>query len=488
MTPGIPSFALALVVLALLFAAGGVSLVVRGARRRVGDDRHCRKCEYNLTGLASERCPECGAALGMRRAVIHGTRRRSRPAIVIGGLLTLFAIALAAGVGVAAVRQMDVYRVAPVWLLTYWMNGADVRTAERAFGELDRRYTLGTLSASALDGFIEACLSEQASPTVRGDLTRVATNALGTMILADQLSAAQLRRAYGNMVQLELRTRPEIALGDRVPVQLVVTQRAPTGLWVQVISRDVRLDDDPPTSGSSGLSGAGSVGSSTFSVLLPPAAAGSHRVRADVSFDVFLRAYRDRDQGDPVYKRTRTLEAGTVVIDGPVASGPRPVRSDELDRAVEQAVRRVDLRKGEEVGLAHVSIHVQPTVSIAFEVSIEGWSRARELPAHLAVEAGVNSQFEHPFRHTPDQPWPRQIVLRASRKAAAETVGIDEYWGGTLVLTPRPPPLLDGHEESRETRETAGPPRYGQPGVNFDIRIVDEWPAPATAPAESGPP
>lgn len=34
------------------------------ARRRIDDGApHCAKCAYNLTGLTSDRCPECGIVL-----------------------------------------------------------------------------------------------------------------------------------------------------------------------------------------------------------------------------------------------------------------------------------------------------------------------------------------------------------------------------------------------------------------------------------------
>jgi len=46
----------------LLLAAGGWLLLVARSRN---DDRspHCGICGYNLTGRASDRCPECGTPL-----------------------------------------------------------------------------------------------------------------------------------------------------------------------------------------------------------------------------------------------------------------------------------------------------------------------------------------------------------------------------------------------------------------------------------------
>src|SRR5690606_9241953 len=47
---------------------------------RRGKEQRCRKCGYELTGLKSEACPECGAALTPRNCVT-GLRSRRRMAI-----------------------------------------------------------------------------------------------------------------------------------------------------------------------------------------------------------------------------------------------------------------------------------------------------------------------------------------------------------------------------------------------------------------------
>ena len=44
-------------------ALGGL-LLFTARRSRGGSDPHCLMCGYNLTGLSSGFCPECGQALG----------------------------------------------------------------------------------------------------------------------------------------------------------------------------------------------------------------------------------------------------------------------------------------------------------------------------------------------------------------------------------------------------------------------------------------
>ena len=60
----------------LLFLLG-LSLLISGfRRRRIGDEPHCRKCNYILLYLQSLRCPECGTEISAQNTVIGEYRRR----------------------------------------------------------------------------------------------------------------------------------------------------------------------------------------------------------------------------------------------------------------------------------------------------------------------------------------------------------------------------------------------------------------------------
>jgi len=70
----------------------GMYLVVHGWRgRRHGGEPRCRKCDYNLTLLDSEQCPECGTKLG-RRTIAHGARRRSWVLVACGTMLLMLGL------------------------------------------------------------------------------------------------------------------------------------------------------------------------------------------------------------------------------------------------------------------------------------------------------------------------------------------------------------------------------------------------------------
>lgn len=63
-----------------------VLLVALGLKRRFrGTDLHCAKCNYNLTGAASDLCPECGSARTAAN-VVQG-ERYCRPKLAMLGVL-----------------------------------------------------------------------------------------------------------------------------------------------------------------------------------------------------------------------------------------------------------------------------------------------------------------------------------------------------------------------------------------------------------------
>src|SRR4051794_22835340 len=85
--------------------------------RRAGQTPHCPTCNYILTGIQAERCPECGRALWAGN-IVHGERRR-KPFLAVAGIaLIVLAIAMLATPFVDVLRQIEWYHHRPAsWVI-----------------------------------------------------------------------------------------------------------------------------------------------------------------------------------------------------------------------------------------------------------------------------------------------------------------------------------------------------------------------------------
>src|SRR5262245_36537433 len=81
--------------------------------RRTGVTRYCRKCRYNLTGLASTVCPECGADIQAPTAILTGDRTIRRARLAAGITLTILAAAIGTTFAIGYARGIDWYIYRP---------------------------------------------------------------------------------------------------------------------------------------------------------------------------------------------------------------------------------------------------------------------------------------------------------------------------------------------------------------------------------------
>ena len=65
----------------LILSIAALAWGLRG--RRVGQEPRCRKCDYDLSGIPLDRCPECGTDVDGRFR--RGRRVRRKPLVILGG-------------------------------------------------------------------------------------------------------------------------------------------------------------------------------------------------------------------------------------------------------------------------------------------------------------------------------------------------------------------------------------------------------------------
>jgi hypothetical protein len=311
------------VILFLAVLAGlGLMMLIGGLRvRRRGDTPHCRKCDYPLTGLAApEQCPECGAPLASSMAVARGDRyRRSRLAWAGLAVLLIAGTPLSLLVSTSA-RGYDWYRVRPTaWVL----NDLESSRSLRAANELGRRYQDNALSVSHRNRLFEFALAEQGRNSGAGRLPSELVELLSVGESRGELSHAQLKRFYEQMVILTLTAPSPVTIGRNVSYTVKEVCRCPGGTWwVRISSGGAELSDQGTLgnrglkgSGYSQLSGLGASGSAGSSV--PARVLGTHQLSVLLKIEVYKGSMSQSPPGQPVHIRDITLTTDVKVVPPP---------------------------------------------------------------------------------------------------------------------------------------------------------------------------
>lgn len=193
---------------------GGLAMCALGLRgRRRGDIPYCRKCAYNLTGLTSQRCPECGSPIAPD-GIAYGSVRRHWVFVAIGALPLVVCTWLLGSLAYSHLRMIDLYPHYPFgWLLADARRGTGL-----GFRELDRREKAGELSRSQLDQSVEAALDAQAQRppprNVAGWLLALNRWDLDGALTPDQ--RARFHRQLGGMLTVTVQGPLKLRSGDRL--------------------------------------------------------------------------------------------------------------------------------------------------------------------------------------------------------------------------------------------------------------------------------
>lgn len=195
-------------VLAIIAAGLITLLLIAGARGRyVGGEPRCRRCGYQLTGLQSERCPECGLTLDQRN-IVYGRRRYRWALLAIGFLLW--------GVWVSGqehylgtLGRIQWIRLMPV--STLLRNAKTGNSA--ALLELVRRSTEGDVSVEQASCLANTLLERDVVILSESDakswsLIREAVE------IRDGFNDEQKTRAYARFAEPSLQVRSPIRQGD----------------------------------------------------------------------------------------------------------------------------------------------------------------------------------------------------------------------------------------------------------------------------------
>lgn len=135
--------------------------------RRVGRAPHCRRCNFDLSGInttaEAAACPECGRPLAAPRAIATG-RRAPRPRVAIAAALAFLLAAFPIAAAVLASTSISPANKPTFWLIWETSNAPSTR-ADAAATELLVRRSANKLTNAQLADLIPAMLRVQADPT-----------------------------------------------------------------------------------------------------------------------------------------------------------------------------------------------------------------------------------------------------------------------------------------------------------------------------------
>jgi hypothetical protein len=443
--------------LLLVCAVAGALLLGLGLRgRRISANPHCRKCRFDLVGLAIDapdsRCPECGASLREPRAVRAGLRKRRPIVAAVGAAVLLVPIAIV-GITLAASVRNNVHALKPDFWLMIEARSASPAAITPQLGELLARMQVGTLGSSNTTALIERALDVQADhaggwDTAWGDILDFA--AAGGL-----LSEEQLARNARNAPVWTMQVRPKVVEGDDWVVALALgpsrVGNAPAGrmpLVFQPQLREIRSGDRVLYAnrgiGASRMgihSGGGSA--MTQRLQVPEGESGVYEVTALWELGVAV----DYDR-DPIVTWTEEREAKIEIL-------PQGTTSIELvdDPGMrERVLQSLSLTQGLRVspqalsGVPQVGYGIQcrnPPMDLAFDL-IARERLAADAPAgtvprewhvgSVAFSGGGSHNHGGGLEARGFDAAAVDLVLRPSVHAAQGTLGIYKIWDGEVVF------------------------------------------------------
>jgi hypothetical protein len=416
-------------VLMLILVILGMRLVVTGWRARCDlEYPHCRRCGYNLTGLTSPRCPECGSHLAPEM-VVQGWRHADRRRIGRGVLLIAIAGAVFGVSQIPFVRHFSRLSLRPTAVLLNDLESEDRVAMMQAAGELLRRES--RLDAGALRRIAAVARDRYVGGRARWDYDplRIWLKPLHDLGL---FTAEDFRQMVAGGLRFELRAREKHYHQDPFPFEVAATanQRARSDLgWLvggALAVSDVRndgrtaahtLEDWCERDGRWTILGVVDAGELT---------GGTLHVLVDVDcYDLFEVPIQVTQELTLEYALAATPEETL-----------RLTRSPELDARMQQVVKSASASACSGTCLTvRLETDGVPPIDCAFEVVavVEG---EEHVLGPLVLHANEESQEGGCLCTSLSETAPDSIdvILRSSRARACESFDLSEIWGGELAF------------------------------------------------------
>ncbi len=423
-----------LVLLIVLLAAGFVAFRMLRRPRRQGQTPHCARCDYNLTGLTSERCPECGTEM-IAANVVYGELVR-RPLSKVAAWICVAALGF---VLAQWAWHYNWYQIRPTAWVISDVQSANPRLKSRAWRELDRRVRARSLSKSQESRLIDVCLTEQAAASPNSAMI----DYLGASLLAGRMSENQKATFFKQIVQLKLTLRPTVIAGGSVPVEIDHKSRGPSQppLWIS-LNEDgtARLDSRPTkqkrgSSGTSGMMGCGAGGSSRQSIQLSEwegtVSPGKHGLAVTVQVDVY-DGPQEQKNATRLHHAEISLESHFEVLAAEPTDYVKQIADPSLQPVLHDAIQPKDIKPASRDNAVSFVLECRNIpIAVAFDVLARVDGEERHIGS-LDVAKGKDTNLHITTDDLPRR-GPFDLILRSRKQVAMRTVDLFEIWQGELV-------------------------------------------------------
>lgn len=438
----------------LLFGLGllaGLFLLILGLRgRRVGDRPYCRRCGYDLTGLSSDTCPECGLTNATKLAV-YGRRKPVRLAVVSGLVLVIVLLPLLSFDIYRHVSGFNTLTLYPVsWLLNSAENGD-----RPSLNELVRRSTITPFSTQDAQRIAKVALKEQAAIPAKTD-TQVWIDLLETIFQSGALTTEQEQQYYAQMPRLSFEVRPHLRVGENLPHRLYQGGAGPTSTkrGLRIYKRGYEIDGQSHgrdegewTSGQiDSLSSKGWAGSS---IRLPDVEPGRHTMTLRIEARIYSGSIWGGDsavQPPVVWSNELEFDAEFELLPADAPDTVTLVWDPNLAEVIQSTIKieKITVEPGYKECTLQASGSVEFTTppnstiarptGVAFEVQLISTAGIQSLGSVNALPNKTNhSHWVQAHEILPFEDEVVTIILETDIEAARNTTDLFEIWDGKLI-------------------------------------------------------
>ena len=432
-----------LIALPILIAGLGAFTFFRGLRGgRIGDEPRCRRCDYELQGIASPQCPECGLPLSPTN-VVRGRRYR-RPGLAVAGVLGLL-IGLGAGGTLAWVSFPDIdwnhYKFTS-WLIADLSNTAP-SIQQNAWTELKRRNAAGSLSPSQIAKLVDLTIQQQKAARPWNFFGEMADVALQET-LAGHLQAGQKQTFLSNIMQFRFVVRPKAR--STLPYFIGYQARGPDSVSItfgntidkfaidgKVIEAEDRGTNRGAFTGQAGGGSGGSLDLNDFHV-----APGPHTLQVTQVVRLRTGAYTGSAADDTLPKLielVQPMSAPFTVLPVNTIEPIALVHDASLGLSLQKAIQITGATLNGDRLSCSVDVTQCPCEAVfeVFAVINGGETRLGSVSFHT----GDNCEYFTSGKLPPGSKPSRNVidvVLRSSPEKARQTVDFTQIWDGELIF------------------------------------------------------